>query len=63
MSWYDDHLNAVADRFAKRYVKAQNKAQFIHTARKELLRMGWSEQEVDRIIKRIEHKTVKEAKE
>lgn len=57
MSWYDDHLNAVADRFAKRYVKAQNKAQFIQTARKDLLRMGWTEPEVDRIIKRIERKT------
>ena len=61
MSWYDDHLNAVADRFAKRYAKGQNKARFIQSSGKEMQRLGWPEPDIDRMLKRIERKIEKEA--
>ena len=61
MSWYDDHINAVADRFAKKCAEAPNKTKFIKRLRQDLPSMGWNEQEIDRIIKRIERKIAKEA--
>lgn len=52
MGWHEDHRNAVADRWAKKYHESgMSKEQFTEYMRKFMLKGGWDENDVNIMIK------------
>ena len=52
MSWYEDHLQAVRRRWKQKKEESNmSEKEFLIYARKTLLGYGWTEEEVDRILK------------
>ena len=53
MSWSDDHRNAVADRWGRKYRESgMTLAAFTEYMRKTMLEYGWSKPDTERMIAR-----------
>ena len=53
MGWQDDHRNAVADRWGKKYRESgMTAADFSRHMKDTMLRYGWSEADADKMVAR-----------
>ena len=51
MGWNDDHRNAVADRWAKKFRESgMTAAEFSKHMKKTMLDYGWSEDDADKMV-------------
>ena len=54
MGYYEDHIQAVAERWKKEYKESKLTASdFIKSAKVTLTKYGWNEKEIERILKGI----------
>ena len=54
VGYYEDHIQAVAERWKKEYKESKLTASdFIKSAKVTLTKYGWNEKEIERILKGI----------